>query len=184
VALHAALDSLCEIGFEPLAAHDRRLARRLREGLRSTPGVRLLGPGAGVETLPVAAFTLDGVPHALVAARLATEEAIGVRHGCFCAHPYLVRLLGLSGAEVAAYRDEFRRGDRTRMPGAVRASCGINTSKAELERLLAAVAGIASGEQPPVAYHQDPRTGDFFPDPEAAVWPSEPGTRGAACSPG
>jgi selenocysteine lyase/cysteine desulfurase len=184
VALHAAFDALCEIGFEPLAAHDHRLAQRLREGLRSTPGVRLLGPGASVETLPVAAFTVDGVPHALVAARLAAEDAIGVRHGCFCAHPYLVRLLGLSEAEVAAYRDEVRRGDRTRMPGAVRASCGINTSEADLERLLAAVARIAGGEQPPVAYHQDPRTGDFFPDPDAAVWPSEPGTRGGACSPG
>jgi hypothetical protein len=68
--------------------------------------------------------------------------------------------------------------------GAVRASCGINTSEADLERLLAAVARIAGGEQPPVAYHQDPRTGDFFPDPDSAVWPSEPGTRGGACSPG
>ena len=36
------------------------------------------------------------------AARLAAEYAIGVRHGCFCAHPYLMRLLGLSPERCAA----------------------------------------------------------------------------------
>ena len=32
---------------------------------------------------------------------LSAEFAIGVRHGCFCAHPYLVRLLGLDAARAA-----------------------------------------------------------------------------------
>jgi hypothetical protein len=33
--------------------------------------------------LPLAAFTIDCVPHALVAARLSAEHGIGGRHGCF-----------------------------------------------------------------------------------------------------
>ena len=48
------------------------------------------------------------------------------------------------------------------MPGAVRASAGINISDDDVRRLLAAVASIAAGD-PPVRYHQDPSTGDFFP---------------------
>ena len=48
------------------------------------------------------------------------------------------------------------------MPGAVRASAGINVSDDDVQRLLAAVASIAAGD-PPVRYHQDPSTGDFFP---------------------
>ena len=48
------------------------------------------------------------------------------------------------------------------MPGAVRASAGINISDDDVRRLLAAVASIAAGD-PPVGYHQDPSTGDFFP---------------------
>jgi selenocysteine lyase/cysteine desulfurase len=148
------------------------------------PGVRLLGPSLDVETLPLAAFTVDDTPHALVAARLAAEDAIGVRHGCFCAHPYLVRLLGLSQTEVVAYRDDVRRGDRSRMPGAVRVSAGINTTEADVERLLAAVARIASGEEPPIEYRQDPHTGDFSPDPEAALWKLDLGSHGSWCSPG
>jgi len=162
VALHAAIDALDKIGWPALIAHDRRIARSLRRGLATIPGVRLLGPGPDVETLPVAAFTVQGVPHALVAARLAAEEAIGVRHGCFCAHPYLMRLLGLGREEVRQYRDQVRRGDRSAMPGAVRASAGINTTDDDVQRLLAAVARVAAGRSS-VHYDQDPHTGDYRP---------------------
>jgi selenocysteine lyase/cysteine desulfurase len=133
------------------------------------------------ETLPVAAFTVQGVPHALVAARLAAEEAIGVRHGCFCAHPYLMRLLGLSREVVQRYRDQVRRGDRSAMPGAVRASAGINTTENDVQRLLAAVAHVADG-RPTVRYRQDPRTGDYHPDVPARLPRPRPGRR--SCSPG
>ena len=54
------------------------------------------------DRLPVAAFNLDGVPHGLLAARLANEYAIGTRSGCFCAHPYMGRLLGLTRGRGAA----------------------------------------------------------------------------------
>jgi hypothetical protein len=43
---------------------------------------------------------VDGVPDALAAARLAAEEAIGVRHGDFQARPYLARLLGAGPAKA------------------------------------------------------------------------------------
>ena len=163
VALHAAIGALEEIGWPALISHDRSIARSLRHGLASIPGVHLLGPGLDTETLPVAAFTVQGVPHALVAARLAAEEAIAVRHGCFCAHPYLMRLLGLSREDVRRYRDQVRRGDRSAMPGAVRASAGINTTEDDVQRLLAAVARVAGGHAP-VRYDQDLRTGDYHPD--------------------
>ncbi len=184
VALHAAIDALGEIGWPAIIDHDRHLAGLLREGLARIPGVRLLGPGQENDTLPVATFTVEGVSHALVAARLSAEDGIGVRHGCFCAHPYLMRLLGLTEDEVATYRDEVRRGDRSRMPGAVRASAGINTTEADVARLLAAVARVAGGERSSVAYVQDPRTGDFSPDPAVAPWYGDVRSHGSSCSPG
>jgi selenocysteine lyase/cysteine desulfurase len=183
VALHAAIDALDQIGWPALIGHDRSIARSLRHGLASIPGVRLLGPGVDTETLPVAAFTVQGVPHALVAARLAAEEAIGVRHGCFCAHPYLMRLLGLSREEVQRYRDQVRRGDRGAMPGAVRASAGINTTEDDVQRLLAAVAHVADGH-PKVRYRQDPQTGDYHPDTGAPARLPRPRPDRRSCSPG
>jgi selenocysteine lyase/cysteine desulfurase len=120
--------------------------------------------------LPVAAFVVDGVPHSLVAARLSAEHAIGVRHGCFCAHPYLLRLLDLNPSEVAEYHDAVLRGDRRSMPGAARASAGLSTTLADIDRFLDAVARIAGGEPAPVPYEQDPHTGDFWPQTDDPNW--------------
>ena len=183
VALHAAIGTLNQIGWAALTGHDRSIARSLRHGLASIPGVQLLGPGLDTETLPVAAFTVHGVPHALVAARLAAEEAIAVRHGCFCAHPYLMRLLGLGREEVQRYRDQVRRGDRSAMPGAVRASAGINTTEDDVRRLLAAVARVADGP-PLVRYHQDRHTGDYHPDTSGPARLPRPRPGRRSCSPG
>ena len=111
-----------------MEAHDRALARSLRDGLAAVPGVRVLGPRRDVDQLPVVSFVVDGVPHALVAARLSAEFAVGVRHGCFCAHPYVTRLLGLGREEHARARAAARRHDRAALPGAVRASAGLSTT--------------------------------------------------------
>jgi selenocysteine lyase/cysteine desulfurase len=184
VALHAAIDTLTGIGWPALIDHERRVAAALRRGLAAIPGVRLLGPGLDTETLPVAAFTVDGVPHALLAARLAAEDAIGVRHGCFCAHPYLMRLLGYTQQDVHRYRDQVRHGDRSSMPGAVRASAGLGTTVEDVSRLLAAVARIAGGEEPPVPYCQDPRTGDYYPGAGLPGQLAGSPAHRAGCSPG
>ncbi len=188
VALHAAIDALTSIGWDAVAAHERALATRLLGGLRAIDGVRLLGPvGAGTattETLPVAAFTLEGMHHALVASRLSAEYGIAVRHGCFCAHPYVVRLLGMDEADVDAYRSEVLAGDHRRIPGAVRASAGLGTSGDDIEALLAAVADLAHGAPPPVPYEQDAATGDYFPVTDEPGWRHAARELGAACSRG
>ncbi len=162
VALHAAMDTLSEVGWPAITAHEHRLAASMRRGLAAIPGVRLLGPAADAPTLPVATFTVAGVPHALVAARLAAEYAIGVGHSRFGADPYLIRLLGLTSEDAGRQRGQARRGDRRAVPGAVRVSAGINITGDDVRRLLAAVADVAVGA-PPVPYRQDPSTGDFFP---------------------
>jgi len=184
VALHAAIDELTAIGWDAIRSHDDAMARLLHDGLAGIPGVRLLGPSATDGALPVASFVVEGVPHALVAARLSAENSIGVRHGCFCAHPYLLRLLGLSHAEVADYQAAVLQGDRRRIPGAVRASAGLSTRAADIDRLVTAVAAIASGAAPPVEYEQDEPTGDWWPSSDDATW-SSPGRHiGASCGRG
>jgi selenocysteine lyase/cysteine desulfurase len=182
VALHAAIDALGQLGWDAIAAHDDESARHLRAGLASIDGVRILGPDGG--TLPLVTFTVEGVAHSLVAARLSAEHGIGVRHGCFCAHPYLMRLLGLPEDAIAAYRDAVRRGDRSTVPGAVRASAGLGTSLDDVDRLVAAVADIATGGPSPVDYVQDPHTGDHRPISDAPGWTAHDRTLGAPCARG
>ncbi|HEY5108876.1 MAG TPA: aminotransferase class V-fold PLP-dependent enzyme [Acidimicrobiales bacterium] len=188
VALHAAIDALTAVGWDAVVAHERALAARLHEGLRAIDGVRLLGPVgarvAGAETLPVAAFAVEGIHHALMAARLSAEYGIAVRHGCFCAHPYVVRLLGMDQTDVDAYRREVLQGDHRGIPGAIRASAGLGTSGHDIETLLGAVADLAGGAPSPVPYEQDAATGDFFPVTDEPGWRNAAKELGAACSRG
>ncbi len=184
VALGAAVEELEAIGWDELVAHDIELAGALRRGIAAIDGVALLGPPLEETTLPVATFVVEGMPHALVAARLSAEHGIGVRHGCFCAHPYLIRLLGLPQAEIERYRDDLRNRDKRRVPGAVRASGGIFTSLADVDRLVAAVTEIVHGGAAPVEYEQDPATGDYWPAGDTAPWSAGDRSLGASCARG
>jgi len=185
VALDAAIEEVRRIGWTAIAHHDNELAHALRAGLAGIAGVRVLGPSLGTETLPVATFVVHGVHHALVAARLSAEFAIGVRHGCFCAHPYLIRLLGLSEREVDHYREAVRRGDRRQMPGGIRASAGISTTVDDVERFLDAVRAIVASPDAGLAhFEQDPTSGDFWPSTVAAGWEGSDRAPGAVCARG
>jgi selenocysteine lyase/cysteine desulfurase len=186
VAFGAAMDELDRIGWDAITQHEAALSSRLHDGLRAIDGVHVLGPvaGPGVDLLSVAAFTVEGMHHGLVAARLSAEFGIGVRHGCFCAHPYLLRLLGVGPAGVADARAAVLRGDRSAIPGAVRASCGLGTSGEDVDALLGAVRSIVGGGPAPVPYEQDDVTGDFWPLGQARGWSEGDRPAGAACARG
>ena len=189
VAFGTAMDELERIGWDAVRAHEAELCARLHVGLREIAGVRVLGPpfdgtSVGEDRLAVAAFTVDGMHHALVAARLSAEFGIGVRHGCFCAHPYLLRLLDVGSAGVAEARAAVRRGDRSGIPGAVRASCGLGTSSEDVDALLDALRALVSGTPAPVPYVQDRVTGDYWPEGETPGWTTADRPAGAACARG
>jgi selenocysteine lyase/cysteine desulfurase len=143
VALAAACRRLHDYGMEAIAAHEQALARRLWLRLEDVSGLHLLRMWPSTaERVGLATFTVDGHPHARLAAVLSAEHAIGVRHGCFCAHPLISELLGLPGGEVARLGGELRAGRRPELPGAVRASTGLGTTAADIDRLADALQAI------------------------------------------
>jgi selenocysteine lyase/cysteine desulfurase len=70
---------------------------------------------------------------------LSAEYAIGVRHGCFCAHLLLTRLLGVSDAEANRLHEELKAGNDPELPGAVRASIGLGSTPEDIDALTAAL---------------------------------------------
>ncbi len=66
----------------------------------------------------------------------------------------------------------------------MRASAGLSTTAADVDRFLDAVAGIAAGEPPPVPYDQDPHTGDFWPRGDDTPWADAARRLGASCARG
>src|SRR6266849_10864293 len=140
VALGVAIQTLLELGFDEMLEHETRLGSRLLRGLVAIPGVNVLG---GVEPcasgrLALASFVVDGLHHGLVAAALSHEWGIAVRHGCFCANPYVFHLLHMSKEQVGAVENEVTAGRRKALPGAVRASLAPYNTEAEVDRLLEA----------------------------------------------
>ncbi len=190
VAFGAAMEELERIGWATIRAHESVLSSRLYDGLRGIDGVSVLGPRAAAgepdeaDGLAVATFTVAGMHHTLVAARLSAEFGIGVRHGCFCAHPYLIRLLGVGQEGVARARAAVQRGDRSAIPGAVRASCGLGTTSEDVDALLDALRALGGGLPAPVRYVQDGVTGDFWPESDAGGWGEADRPAGAACARG
>ena len=147
VALGVAIDALLALGFEDMLADEVRLGERLLAGLARIPGVGVLGSlGSGDSgRLALASFVIDGVDHGLVATALSHEWGIAVRHGCFCAHPYLIHLLHMSKDEVDTIVDEMTTGRSKALPGAVRASLAPYNTEAEVDRFLEAVDEVARG---------------------------------------
>ena len=145
----AALAAACEAiaGFDDaeLQAHELQLSSRLRTGLAALDGVELLQVWADApDTVGIVTFTVAGRDPGEVAAYLSAEHGIGVRDGKFCAHPLLSRL---------GHAD-----------GAVRASIGLGSSAADVDRLVDALAAlVASG--PNWHYEEDAGWWNPVPDP-------------------
>ncbi len=163
VALAAAIKALGAIGMEAIARHEAELTAYTLERLKAIEGIRLYGdtdPRSTAKRLGVIPFTVEGLSHFLVAAILGTEWGIGVRHGCFCAHPYLIHLMGVSEAETAQVRADILAHNRGEMPGLVRISFGMYNTIDEVDVLVEALSHITRGEYRG-RYEQDIRSGEY-----------------------
>ncbi|MDD2694889.1 MAG: aminotransferase class V-fold PLP-dependent enzyme [Anaerolineales bacterium] len=157
VALAAALQQLNEAGMDALVEHEKALTREALELLQDIPGVRLFGPtdpNRLDDRLGVIPFELVGMPHAKLAAIMSYEGGIGLRNGCFCAHPYVLHLLNVSNDEYLSYRARVLDHDRSHLPGFVRASFGCYNTLEEVHQLADTLKRVSSGEV----------QGDYLPD--------------------
>ncbi|MBC7941036.1 MAG: aminotransferase class V-fold PLP-dependent enzyme [Chitinophagaceae bacterium] len=189
VALAAAIRELQRIGMQAVAQHETELTAYALQRLARVPGIRLYGdadPRHAAARLGVVTFNLEGLHHGLVAAVLGTEFGIGVRNGCFCAHPYLMHLLGITPDQALQLRARLSAGDRRAVPGMVRLSFGAYTTLDDIDAGVDALHLIARGQYRG-RYLQDPSTGEFTaegwrPDLAAAFAAGQPMLPGASAS--
>jgi cysteine desulfurase/selenocysteine lyase len=100
VALAAAANYLTETGLDRIHRWEAELGGRMVAGLEALPGVRVLGPAAGLERIGLAAFDVEGV-HAHDVGQFLDSRGIAVRVGHHCAQP-LHRRLGLTATTRAS----------------------------------------------------------------------------------
>jgi cysteine desulfurase/selenocysteine lyase len=165
IAMATAAQRLMQVGMAQIAAHEEALIAYSLARLQTIPGIKIYGqtdPARAHEKVGVIPFNLAGVSHSLLAAILGYEGGIGVRSGCFCAHPYVVHLLQLGEDEVGRWRDQMLRGDKSNMPGMVRASFGCYNNTGDVDRLVAMLEQVARGEYEG-EYILQPASGEYYP---------------------
>jgi cysteine desulfurase/selenocysteine lyase len=120
IALAAAVDYLEAVGLDAIHEHEAALAARMVTGLADIPGIRLVGPGPGIERVGLAAFDVAGV-HSHDVGQFLDDRGVAVRVGHHCAQP-LHRRLGLTST--------------------TRASAYLYTTADEVDTFLDALAGV------------------------------------------
>jgi cysteine desulfurase/selenocysteine lyase len=119
VGLAAAADYLTGIGLDAIRAHERDLVAYGLPLLAAQPGVTIYGPRDPDQRGGVLSFTIDGIhPHDL--GTILDQEGIAIRVGHHCVQPAM-RALGVSGT--------------------ARASVYLYSTREEIDRLVAALAG-------------------------------------------
>ena len=166
IALASAINQLEAVGFEKIISHEAGITAYALSHLSRIPGLHLYGdvePDHVMDRLGVIPFNLANHSHFHVAAILGYEYGIGVRSGCFCAHPYILHLLGLSPKQSQIARSKIIVGDKSDMPGMVRASIGLYNTREDIDKLVYALTEIASGKYQG-KYIQDPKSGEYTPE--------------------
>jgi cysteine desulfurase/selenocysteine lyase len=165
IAMAVAAEKLMVIGMDKVAQHEAKLTDYALRHLASIPSIQIYGdsdPGRSAERVGVIPLAVKGMSHFKAAAILGYEFGIGVRSGCFCAHPYILHLLKVSPAEATAVRQRMLNHDKSDMPGLIRASFGLYNELEDVEALVDALRRIAGGEIRG-NYIQDRATGEYKP---------------------
>jgi cysteine desulfurase/selenocysteine lyase len=154
-----------DLGWDWLVEHEHNLTSYALDGLNKIPGLAIYGPNDPSlpdDRLGVICFNIKGRDHRLIAAILSNEYAIATRTGCFCAHPYLLRLFGASTESIHQLRDTISCGDRRSLPGAIRMSFGFYNSRDDIDAAMKALSNIQQGKWRG-DYRQDNKSGEFYP---------------------
>ena len=146
VLLGAAIDVLDRIGMDLILKDDMSLTNRALEEMLKFPDVVVYGdtdtctcPRAGTISFNIRYFN-----HGLVAAVLNDYFNIAVRNECFCAHPYVEKMLELTHSDqIKRVRDEnITDWHSEPWMGMVRVSFGIYNSAADVEHFIHALGEI------------------------------------------
>ncbi len=101
VGLGAAADYLSGIGMDKIAAHEHAVVEYALEGLKTVPGLTILGPADATDHGGAISFQLDGVhPHDV--ATVLDTRGIAVRAGHHCARPVHERF-GIQSSTRASF---------------------------------------------------------------------------------
>ncbi|AFS78087.1 cysteine desulfurase Csd [Gottschalkia acidurici 9a] len=150
VALAESIKILKEVGLNNIKNHEKELLNHMFKSLESINGLDLYSSknkkvrDSMVAVIP---FNLKGFHHSFLANLLSSEGGIGVRNGCFCAHPYVHSLLKLTPSQISELQRDILFGRLHKVPGLVRVSFGMYNTKKEVNSFIKTLKHITENKK-------------------------------------
>ena len=166
VALAKVIKLIEDVGFNNIIDHEADLTAYALKKLSTMPEVIIYGdkdPANARNRLGVISLNVKGMDHALVSAILSYEGGIGVRNGCFCAHPYVKSLLGVTPEQAKEAEKHILARDRSKIPGTFRISFGLYNTKEEIDHFCTVLNRIIKKDYKG-KYIVDKERGEYYPE--------------------
>lgn len=146
VAVCAAMRMLKDIGFENIKQHEAMLAHRGREVFANLPEVELFSmQPEGEDYVPIFSFNHKFIPHYRLSEYLSSHYNIGVRSGHLCQFEFMRNRLSITEKQEHEFLEAQRNLELSPYFGMVRASCGLENTLDDIDKLANAIAH--AGEQ-------------------------------------
>lgn len=133
IALLSSIKTLNLIGMKNIQQRERRLTEYTLKELKQITDITIYGSTeCGENRLSIIPFNIKNMPHEITANILSCEAGISVRNGCFCAQPYIQKLLGVTNEELKMHINN----PSLKKPGMVRISYGLYNTYNEINLLI------------------------------------------------
>jgi len=151
ITLGAAIHILDSIGMDVILKKDLEITQYAIAQIKTYDEVFIYGEINNQDSMRAGtiAFNISGMDHGLVAAILNDYFNIAVRNECFCAHPYVEKMLHITHAEEISKLDCLDNQLNWKVEpwmGMVRASIGLYTTKKDIDMLINALSSIVKNK--------------------------------------
>lgn len=133
VALTSAIRTLIHLGMKNVDKHEMNIYNYALKKLKKISEIKIYcDTDYDCDKVAILPFNIEGIYHEDTAKLLSQMSGIAVRSGCFCAHPYVKRLLGISHEEMSYYE----KNPGAKRPGMVRLSFSFYNTYSEVDILV------------------------------------------------
>ena len=163
ITLGTSIHVLDQIGMENVLAEDTRLTQYCMEEMLRMPKVVIYGCTDACPRAGTISFNIKQLNHGLVAAILNDYFNIAVRNECFCAHPYVEKMLELTHRiQINKARAKKNTNWHTEpWMGMVRVSFGIYNTTSDVDHFIHALKDILLKHDQYASHYNINEHGDY-----------------------
>ena len=139
IALVESIKVLTLIGMKNIEDHEKELTSYAIRNMKNIGDIILYADCKNInDRLSIIPFNIVGMHHEVCAKALSFEYGVAVRNGCFCAQPYIQKLLHVDKQSL----DKIINGTYGPSPGMVRISFGLYNDTKEIDYFISCVKDI------------------------------------------